>query len=390
MRDLSLELEAPGPGLGLLRPPPAASPVAEERVQPGRPGVGFVLGATGLALAVALTAFGLGVRGDVTPAESTVLADGSYAGLGLMLGRTVAAAFSGLAVAGVAVAGRRLTHSGPTGILAAALVALDPAFLVQGRLALPLAFEAAMLVWALAWVGSPGPLLHWVAGLALAAACFVQPAAVLWVLPLALLLLLRGHIYAAPRHLGLALIQVGLVPIVVVVARVALGAPVGGSPACWFLQPWQALGLTRVVEPGPGLLALHDPVAWLGGAGALLFLGLGGLALGLGRFRVARAPGRVQLRLTSPFPPTLGRGVWLLLLALAAPSAAWLPLFAIALALGVRELGDDAPGFGVALACVLLVFAGLVLWRAWGAIAGSPGGEAEALQMVPWASLTTC
>lgn len=390
-RDVSLDLEASSPAAGLLRPPPAASPIAQERVGPGRPTAGFVLGAVLLAACAAAVALAIGQGEAGTPAERQAAASAAgIAGMGLDAGRAWAAVAAGMAVAGVAMAGRRMTHSGLAGLLAAALVASDPAFLLQARLALPASLAVASLAWALAFATSPVPLLHWLAGLALGVAAFVDPWATLWIAPLVGLLLLRGHIYAAPQHLALGLAQVGILPALAVGLRWLLDGQLALVPACMAGLGFDRLSLATLPQPGPGLLLVPDPVVWLGGAGALLFLGLGGFAFAVGRFRVARAPGRLQVRVVAPMPPVLARGLWLFILALLAPPVVWPVLFAIALAMGIRELGEDAPGFGLALALVLLAFAGLVLARAWGAVAGWDGGVEEALHLVPWARAVAC
>lgn len=389
-RDVSLDLEASSPAAGLLRPPPAASHIAQERVAPARPAAVFILVLVTLACAVTVTALLLGQGAAAVPAERQADGPTGLAGLGLGTGRALAAVAAGLAVVAVGLAGRRMSHSSAAGLLAAALVAADPAFLVQARLAVPNSVVIAALAWALAFVASPIPLLHWLAGLCLAVGVFFQPWAILWVFPLMAFLLLRGHIYAAPQHLGLAFVQVAVLPLVAFGLHALLAGGLGAAPACLTLAPWSMLALLEVVQPGPGLLLLPDPIVWLGGAGALSFLGVGGLAFVMASFRVARAPGRLQVRVVSPMPPVLARGIWLLLLALLAPPVVWLPLFAIALAMGIRELGDDAPGFGVALAVVLLAFAALVLARAWGAVVGLDGGVAEAMELVPWATATSC
>ena len=390
-RDVSIDLEASSPAAGLLRPPPAASPVAQERVAPGRPTFAFVAGTLLLSCTVVLVALAIGQGKDVTDAETKALGSmGGIGGLGIGTGRAVAALAAGAAVGGVAMAGRRITHSGLVGILAAVLVAADPAFLLQGRLALPSSLVVAGLAWALAFSSSPVPLLHWFSGLALAGAAYFDPWALLWALPLAAFLLLRGHIYAAPQHLALAFAQTALLPLLAVGLRWLLDGDLALVPSCMATMGVGRLFLTDLVQPDPTLLLLPDPVVWLGGAGALAFLGFGGLAFAIGSFRVARGPGRLQVRVVSPMPPILARGIWLLALAVLAPPVAWLPLFAIALAMGIGELGEDAPGFGFALAVVLLAFAGLILARAWGGVIGSDGGVAEALEMVPWARTVAC
>jgi hypothetical protein len=386
----ALDLDGQGPGTGLLRAPPASSPVAQERVEPGRPGAGFAAGTLVLSLAALAVALWLGVRGAAVPAEQEALGLRGWGLLGLDAGRVLAAAAHALAVAGTAVAGRRLTHSGLAGLLAAALVAVDPAGLLLGSLAVPHAVAVAGLVWALAFTLSPIPLLHWFSGLALAVAVLALPSAALWIVPLGFLLLLRGHIYAAPQHLGLALAQVALVPVLALLARGLAEGDLWSMPDCLSPSLGAALLLQELRMPGPGLLVVPNPVTWLAGAGTVLFLGLGGVAFTLARFRLARAPGRLQVRVVSPFPPVLARGLWLMLLVLLAPPVAWLPLLALALALGIRELGDDAPGFGVMLAVVVLGFTAVVLWRAWMAVAGDAGGVADALDLVPWAEAIPC
>ena len=390
-RDVSLDLEASSSAAGLLRPPPAASPIAEERVAPGRPTASFIIATVLLALLVTITALVLGQGDPVVPAEQDAASSlVGVAGLGISVARATSAVAAGFVVGGIAFAGRRLTHSNLAGLLAAALVAADPAFLVQGHLATSGALTLAFLAWALAFVSSPIPLLHWLSGLALAGAAFLDPVAALWVLPLVAFLLLRGHIYAGPQHLGLALVQVGFLPALAVGLRWILAGDLSSVPSCFSVMPWERLALTRLIQPGSDLLLLPNPVTWLAGAGALLFLGLGGVAFTVASFRVARAPGRLQIRVVSPMPPVLARGVWLLLLALVAPPVAWGFLFAIALAMGIRELGEDAPGFGLALALVLLAFAALVLVRAWGAVAGLDGGVVDALKLVPWGVADSC
>ncbi len=384
-----LDLEGPGPPPGLLRAPPAASPVAQERVLPEGPSLGFVLATLLLVAATLTVCLVLGARGGAVAAESDATGLPGWGQLDRHAARAIAALAQAAAVGGVAVAGRRIAHSGMAGLLAATLVAADPGSLLLGSLALPQAVAVAGLVWALAFASSPLPLLHWFAGLSLAVATLALPSAALWILPLAAILLLRGHIYAGPQHLSLALVQTASLPLVALVVRAVAGG-LGAVPACLGRMPLDALSLRTLVSPGSGLLLLPDPVVWLAGSVALAALGLGAAAFALARFRVARAPGRLQMRLASPFPVLLGRAAWLLLLALLAPPVAWLPLLAITLGMGVRELGEDAPGFGLALALVLVAFAGLVLWRSWDAVAGTGAGFGSALDLVPWARVASC
>lgn len=389
VRDAGGDLDG-GAAEGLLRPAAPSSPIAHERAGPGAPSPGFLLAAILLAAATLAVGIFLAARGPAAlPVEQEAASLAGWGSLDVRAARYVAVGAQAALVGAVAMAGRRLAHSETAGLLAAALVAADPSGLLVGSLGVPQAVGAAGLLWALALATSPVPLFHWLAGLALAVATLALPTAAVWILPLALILLLRGHIYAAPQHLGLGLAQVAVLPLAALALRLVLEG-VGAVPACLTPSLLDALTLRALAAPGPDLLVVPNPVTWMAGAGALASLGLGGLAVAIGRFRVARAPGRLQLRVVSPFPPILARGLWLLLLALLAPPAAWLPLFALALAMGVRELGEDAPGFGLALALVLLVFAGLVLVRAWGAVHGSPGGAADALDLVPWARSVPC
>src|SRR5205085_1001793 len=144
--------------------------------------------------------------------------------------------------------------------------------------------------------------LHWAGAAALWLAALADPRSLLWSPALALLLLVRGHIYAAPRHLGLALGQ-------------ALGIPATAAPS--------------------------------------------------------------HLPLTAGAPPP-------------APLA-WLPLFALALGAGIGALAEDAPGFGLAVGGVLLLFAALGLVRAWALVHGGPallpGAQAG---LVPWGHVAGC
>ncbi|HJQ92720.1 MAG TPA: hypothetical protein VJ874_00370, partial [Candidatus Thermoplasmatota archaeon] len=96
-RDVSIDLEASSPAVGLLRPPPAASPIAQERVGPGRPSFGFALGAVLLGAVVGAVAMAVGQGEPVTAAEEQ--AAGSAAGvavLGIGTGRALSAIAAGL------------------------------------------------------------------------------------------------------------------------------------------------------------------------------------------------------------------------------------------------------------------------------------------------------
>ncbi|MEA3143841.1 MAG: Dolichyl-phosphate-mannose-protein mannosyltransferase [Thermoplasmata archaeon] len=366
------------------------SQIAQERVQPGQPGPVFLALAGLAAAAVVAASWWLGRF----PAHATVaeqMEPSLVSLLGLAGGRAFSALCAGVTVAAVAVAGRRLLHSDAWGLLAGALVALDPGVLAMARLALPESAVLAGLTLALAAFLSSSSRMHWVGAGALWVAALADPRALLWSFPLALLLLVRGHIYAAPRHLGLALGQALAIPATAAALHLIVSA--GTFPAsCLALSRTVALGLAVVPDLGGGIAAVRNPATWFGGLGALAFLGVAGLGLLARQFRIARLPGRVQLRIGEPLPALLARGLWLLLLAALAPSPLlWIPLFALALGAGVEALAEDAPGFGVAVGGVLLLFAVLGLVRAWSLVHGGPdlvpGAQAG---LVPWGHIAGC
>lgn len=395
MADVGVDVvEHAPPGQPRSLAAPATAAITQERNGAAPLSVGFAVGAVALALAAGVTAYALGLHGREAAVEETArpllfgLAD-----VDLAAGRGLSAGAVGLAVLGIAFAGRSFTRSGIAGLLAAALVALDPAVLAYGRLAVPTALSLAALAVALACMASAMPALAWVGGLALAGGALVDPRVALWGPPLAMLLVLRGNIYASPRHLGLALIQAVVLPLAGAASHVLAEGMWASVPACLAPPAWSLLTLRAAILPGDGLGAAPNPVTWLAGLGSVLFLGVGAVVFAATRFRLARANGRVQARLVAPFPAVLGRGAWLLLLALAvAVPQAWVLLFALALALGVQDLGEDAPGFGLTLAVALLLFAAVVLWRSWDAVAGTGGatGVEDALAMVPWTQSVAC
>lgn len=373
---------------------PATSAITQERAGSGPLTLAFLAVSLLLAVGAGAAAWILGVRGAETVAET--YAEPLVFGLadqGLAFGRAVSAIATATTVLGIAFAGRSLTRSGIAGLLAAAVVAADPALLVYGRLALPTALTLAFLAVSLACFAASRSWVPWFGGLALALGALVDPRVLLWGPVLAVFTLLRGHIYASPRHLGIALVQALAIPAVGAAIHVAAQQGWAAVPICLAPGTVQMLTLHAAIQPGANLLAQPNPVTWVVGLGAVLFLGLGGAGFGAMRFRLARANGRMQARLVAPFPPVFGRGIWLLLLALVVPiPQAWLLLAALALALGIQDLGEDAPGFGLALAIALLAFAAVVLWRSWDAVAGTGGatGVEDALNLVPWAQSAPC
>jgi len=369
----------------------ATSQIAHERVEPGPPALPFVaavaaLAAGGFGLAAWLGTWPLhALPGELAAAPAPA---GLLDSFGLSPARLVSAAAFGATLAAVAVAARRLLHSEAVALLAAALVLLDPGILALARLATPDALVLAGLSCALALFLSDAAWAPWAGAGALGVAVAADPRTLVWGVPLGFLALLRGHIYAAPRHLGVAGLQaIGLPTLAAGLHVLATGGQVVGV-VC---QPafGDALALARTPDYG-GVVALQNPVTWFGGLGALVLLAAASLATVARQFRLARLPGRIQMRLGAPLEPIQARALWLLALALFAPFPSVLLLVAaLALAAGIGRLAEDAPGFGVAVGFVIVVFAVLVLWRAWGAVTGQGGADA-ALDLVPWTHAVPC
>jgi hypothetical protein len=387
--------EVPRPAAARVLPgtSPATSAITQER---GRAPVHLAFVAVALLLGglVGGTAWGLGMSTAQTDVETTAapLTFG-FADVDLAVGRAVSAVAAGVTVVAVAFAGRSFSRSEVAGLLAATLVALDPAVLAYATLAVPTSVTIAVVAIALACFASARQALPWVGAGVLAFGAFVDPRLLAWGPVLALMMVLRGHIYASPRHLVIAFTQALLIPALGAILHIVVEGMWSSVPVCLAPATWRLAALELVIQPGPGMAILPNPVTWFAGLGALLFLGVGGAVFGASRFRLARANGRVQARLVAPFPAVFGRGIWLLLLVLAMPvPQAWVILFALALALGVQDLGKDAPGFGLTLAIALLLFAGVVLWRSWEAMAGTGGAEgvADAMRLVPWAQPIEC
>ena len=229
-------------------------------------------------------------------------------------------------------------------------------------------------------------------GILLGAACVIEPWFLLWCPALAVLVLVRGHIYASAGHLGLSLLQTVVLPSVgAAIAFVAAGAV--GGPACLRGAWHEELVLGRVLAVAPAEPALHNPALWFAGLGAVAFLALAGLLRTLMHFRLARLPGRLQIRLPEPVPAVQARSTWILALVLLAPHPALLwPLLAIALVAGLLELGADAAGFGTALTVAAVAFAIFYAVQAWGVLSGTASlPEAERLATaLPWTSLADC
>lgn len=354
------------------------NPITAERVGPGAVPAWYIIAAATLGLAALVWALLL-LQGTPSPEPRH---DGYWVSLlDPALVRLASAAAFAVTISCLVLAGRRMWHSPAVGLLAGLLVLLDP-------WALTLSHDAggAMLVFALLCAAllaylALRPGWHHLAGTLVAGAAVLDPR--IWPvgIPLALMGLLRGHVYAAPRHLLAAAWQ-GL-------ALPALGALVGyllGGPAA--CASWTGQALLSQAGLHHGVVLLPNPVTWFGGLAALLFLAGAAALVVVRQMRIARLPGRIQIRLFDALDVQHARALWLLVILVAAPPHLWVLFLPLGVAAGVATLGQDAPGFGAAVALILLSFAGLVVARGWGAITGSD--PAALLDLVPWASTTRC
>lgn len=375
--------------MDLLRAPEPTSQIAQERLLPGAPGRPFLAATAGLAVAFLAVALWLSrfPANYALPAESVAAPlPGSFTyPIGLHNARIVSAVFGAAAIAATCLIARRLLHNDTAALLAGALVALDPGLLAVSRLALPDTLALASLLGALACFLALPFWSHWLGAGLLAFAALAEPRSLLWSLPLLWMVLMRGHIYAAPRHLALASLQTVAAPLLGVLLHLLTNGGIVGLPC---RVPFHSgLALTASTGYG-GIVAVHNPITWFGGLGATLLLGGAALALVGRQFRIARLPGRVQMRLADPLPGPHARILWLLALAVLSPfPTVWLPLFAIALAAGIQLLADDAPGFGAVVALVTILFGLLGLARVWGLVSGA-GGDVTSL--VPWSTVIGC
>lgn len=335
--------------------------IAKERLGPGAAPGWWLAAAIGLALLVATALIALAdepgyrLRAEQAYQESDGFLQGIHALLGTVGARILSGLAAGVATLSTAIIARRLLHVEWPALLAATLVAIDPAMLVHGRLATPVAPASAAALVALALFMGRRPRTHWWASGLLTLACFLEPVHLWWSLPLTAMALVRGHIYAAPRHALVAGLQGLAIPL--------LGALLGlvGSSSlhdgCYQVRGLPGLFQMQGVDLG-GFVATPNPITWFGGLVALLFLGTWALSQVLGQFRLQRLPGRVQIRLPDALRRIHGRVLWLVALAVFAPTPIlWLPLFATALAAGTHELSRDARAFGVVVGLVLIVFA---------------------------------
>ena len=363
--------------------------IARERVAPESPPRWWIGALGGLAVLTfaALAALATTPAERVAGEETYGATDGFLQALQAFSEPSQARLWSAVSgavlVAATGIATRRLLHHDLAALFAAALVAIDPAALVHGRLATPVAPSSAAAMLALALFLAPDGQRHWWASGLFAFAAFLDPAHMLWAPALAVLLLVRGHIYAAPQHA----MTVGLQAVLVPGIGALLGLTGASSLTDGCFQPGRLDGLLvrHAIDLG-GLHAAPNPVTWFAGMGALAYLALLAVTNVLSTFRIQRLPGRIQARLPDPMPRMHGRALWIALLALFAPTPLlWVPIFAIALAAGVQELGRDAAAFGIVVAIALLVFAAVATGQAWDLIMGQ-----DNTAMLPWTRVAGC
>lgn len=381
--------------------PSGSSPLAAERLGPGLAPVGFWVGALilfGGTLLVLLLL--VDAPSEPLDQEGAMAQEGSPWGLAArvltMEGmRGLAVVATALAVVASTFAGRRLLHSSSAGLFAGALLLTDPAVLFGGRLALPDAFLLAAAAGSLALAVSTQAVTPWLIWFPMAVGVALEPAFILWGVGLMLLLALRGHIYSAPRHLGIAGLQaIGLPAAIAATSWVVARAVADGRAASACTTPGllDQITMQGVVHAGGTAVLVHNPILWWAGTAAAIVLVVAALGHAGTRFRLSRVPGRVQIRLPGLLPVAHARSLWLGLLLLAAAASAGLLLpAALALAHGTRILGQDAPTFAWPIQGAMLAFAIVYLVRLLPLLDGSAQDPAALVgDVVPWATMVPC
>lgn len=353
-----------------------------------------------LGMAVTAVAIVLGtLREDITHAEDLYLKAGGAWGIlhdlvGLDTLRVLVAVAAGATVTAAGFVARRFTHGAGLGVLASVLVALDPALLVDGQLALPAAVLRFAAVAALALALGGHPIYHWLVPVPLIVGGLIEPWFLLWGVAIALMLLFRGHIFAAPKHLRDALFQgIGLpllagIPLLIAVNQVIITTDVTCGPSMM-----ASILLLDVPHYATGLVAFMNPVVVLGGLGVLAGLAIAALVQVGGTFRLARLPGRVQIRLPERLGRIPSRALWLAAFALVMPAPqVAIVIGAVAIALGVQGLMVDSPVFATVVAILTAGFAVLVVVRLAPVIAGTADveGLTDILQWLPWVDPNAC
>lgn len=382
---------------GPLRNPGAASWIARERMNPGPAPRWWITAIVLLSVSVtfALGLMGIAPSARVDAEEAFLEGDGFLPALQAFASAPVARIWSaiagGMLVAATAWATRRLLHADGPALFAGVLVALDPMVLAHGRLSTQVAPATSLAVVGLAAFLTNRPGAHWFGSAAFGLACFLDPMNLLWAIPLAAIMLVRGHIYAAPQHLLTAGTQTLAVP----VAAAVLGMVGADSLArgCMQVARMEGLFLVTVPHAGGGIYAAPNPALWLAGLAALVFLGGTALAVVVRGFRLQRLPGRLQIRLPEPLRREQGRALWLLTLAVFAPTPVlWVPVLAMAIAAAIQDLSRDARGFGIVVGTFVVGFAIAYLVRLLPVVLGTAGAEqaADLATIVPWTSAQNC
>lgn len=277
--------------------------------------------------------------------------------------RILTAVAAGFAAATWGFVARHIYHSETIGVATTWLIALDTGFLVQGHLVQSLPWEMLFAGSAVLLATLPHPRAHWGIPAALALYGLENRTSILLGVGLFSMLLVRGHIYATNKHVTTAFWQT-----------------IPALTGLFSTFHWQLLNAGASI-PGPGTVHLHNPAIWYTGAIAAI-AGIGGALLFLtNQFRMARHPGRIQVRLQNRLPRILGRTLW---------NAALLPVLLPALVMhllgGIRILTEDSRGFRFALYGGIYAFAIIYLVRFWAFIMGDATADdlSDLAEILPW------
>jgi hypothetical protein len=379
---------------------PGASYVVSEREGPGLPQIWFLLAVLGLGVAVAAITITLGLlRGPTIHAERVFLeAGGAWAvAVGILkvpIVRILMGVIAGATVVATGFVGRRFTHSATMGMLAAVLVALDPALLVDGQLAVPATVLRFAAVSSLALALGGHPVYHWLTPIPVVIGALLEPTFLLWGLALAMLILFRGHIFVAPKHLRSAIMQgFGISLLLFVPAYFVLRSTIGIQNVACGASYSRSMLLLEVPHYAPGIVSLTNPVVVLGGLAVLAAMAFAAVFQVLSSFRLARLPGRIQVRLPGRLGRTPSRALWLALFALLIPGPPVAVIIgAVAIALGIQTLSDDSKSFGATVAAIAILFSAVVAVRLTPVIAGIASADTlvDSLAWLPWVNSYVC
>ncbi len=390
----SAQAGEPQPSLddpGVSQRDPDVSWIAKERMEPGVPSNRWILSLVILSGAafLVLAFMALSPIARIAAEDLYRAGDGPIqaldASIAPHISRTLRAAAAAALILGTGFAARRLLHDEGASVIAAGLLILDPAFLVHGRLSTPIAFATAGAMVALALFLSPRRTGHWLAAGMLAIACFFDPRYLLWGFIIGILVLVRGHIYAAPRHAAAAAAQTLGIPLIGAAWGMLAADSLG--PTCYTGGRFESIFLLQHVDLGNNIMWHPNPALWFAGLGALAWLGGGALWRVLSEFRLQRLPGRVQVRLTGPLRRGQARALWLLVLVAFAPSPSlWAPLLAMAVAASVQELGRGSKRFGLLVAIAVLALTLVFTVRLWPMLVGATPTTSP----IPWSETVRC